>query len=157
MNNKTLKLIQLFETLVPKRSEDLLKKEYSDEILKEIKSREEQEEKRKELENAPKLAIEGSPEEGGNEPKKEGDENKDQSKEEKEIGKISPSKQMETEEEKEKTEEVAVTAPTDDAKKTAEGEVPKDGGNAATADPAASPAPDMQIVDLKEEKEKTEE
>ena len=107
MNAKTLKLLQIFETLVPKREEDLRKKEYSDVILKEIQTRNEEEEKRKELENAPKLAIEGSQEGVGNEEqKKDGEENKEKSAEEKtaEVGKISPSKVMETEEEKDKDE-----------------------------------------------------
>ena len=108
MNAKTLKLLQIFETLVPKRTEEVRKKEYSEVLLKEIKDREEEEEKRKELENAPKLAIEGAQEEGGNgEPKKDSEENKENSNEEKtvEVGKISPSKLMETEEEKEKVAE----------------------------------------------------
>lgn len=43
MNNKTLKLLQLFETLVPKRAQDLRDKEYSEAILKEIKDRKEEE------------------------------------------------------------------------------------------------------------------
>jgi hypothetical protein len=37
MNNKTLKLVQIFETLAPKRSNELLEKEYSEAILAEIK------------------------------------------------------------------------------------------------------------------------
>lgn len=59
MNSKTLKLIQIFESMVPKRTEEVLSKEYSEDILKEIKNREEEEQKQKELQDAPKLAIEG--------------------------------------------------------------------------------------------------
>ena len=51
MNQKTLKLLQIFETLVPKRSAELRDKEYSETILKEIKQR-------KELEEAGKKQIE---------------------------------------------------------------------------------------------------
>ena len=41
MNAKSLKLLQMFETAVPRREEKLRNLEYSDQILKEIRDREE--------------------------------------------------------------------------------------------------------------------
>ena len=56
LNQKSLKLIQVFEAMSPKRDKKLMDLEYSDAILKVIREREEAK-KKKEEESA--LAIEG--------------------------------------------------------------------------------------------------